>query len=303
MPNFLTSHALEIARGLAFCSLFGLLLALGLQTPFKALKSALVGAHLGAPVLGNFVLIPVLAAAIILHADLEQNDAQALIFLACAPFAPVVPLFVRMASGHLALATGITGLFPVFSALLTPCAVTLSFWLIRAAGHEMPSGLVILELLAASITGPLMLGIGFREWFPRLSDRIQKPMEWLSEAIGVLSLSYLSTLEAGHLAAFQLREAGPFVAFYEMSFVIGLALGQGPFKDRVVMGFGTANRNIGLAILLAAATTSHPDLLGNVLAQSLLMLTLGLIHVALVRLSLCSAQFCGWIGSDKPSSR
>ncbi len=261
--------------------------------------SALGRARLSAPVLGNFFLIPILAATVILKADLGHHAAQALIFLACAPFAPVVPLFVRMGRGHLALAIGLTALFPAFSALLTPCAVALSFWLIEGTGHPMPSAPLILKLLAASITLPLLLGIGFREWFPRFSIRIQKPMEWLSEAIGVLSLSYLASLEAGHLADFNPDKYWPFAVFYETSFVIGLALGQGPLQDRLVMGFGTANRNIGLAILLAAAMTDARDLLGEVLAQSLLMLALGLVHVALARTFSGSSRFHRYVVSDK----
>lgn len=298
MPNFLTSHALEIVRGLAFSSLFGLLLAIGLQTPLKDLASALRRVRLGALVLGNFFLLPLLAAALILQAELGQSAAQSLIFLSCAPFAPVVPLFVRMSKGHLALATGLTALFPMFSALLTPFAVSMSFWLLEDTHHETPSALLIFQLLAASITVPLLLGIAFREGFPHVSNRIQKPMEWFSEAIGVLSLTYLASLEAGYLNAFKLDESWPFVAFYEVSFLIGLALGQGPLENRLVMAFGTANRNIGLAILLAAAISDDPDLLGEVLAQSLVMLALGLIHVALARTTLSFGRFRCNVGSS-----
>jgi BASS family bile acid:Na+ symporter len=290
-----------MVRALAFASLFGLLLAIGLQTSFDALMAALRRVRLGALVLGNFLLIPVLATALIIYTGLEQSPSRALIFLACAPFAPVVPLFVRMAHGHQALATGLTALFPAFSAVLTPCAVTLSFWLLQDGGNATPSPLMILELLAASITLPLMLGIGVCERFPRLSHRIQKPMEWISEAIGVVSLIYLASLEAGHLAAFRIDDAWPYVLFYEASFAIGLTLGQGPFSDRLVMGFGTANRNIGLAILLAAALADDRSLLGELLSQSLLMLAVGLIHVALVRTFLIFGRFGRCIGSDKPA--
>ena len=302
MPNFLTSHALEMVRGLAFASLFGLLLAIGLQTSIKALRSALKRVRLGPVVLSNFFLIPILAATLILQAELDQNAARALMLLACAPFAPVVPLFVRMALGHQALATGLTALFPIFSALLTPCAVALGFWLTQDTGNETPSALESLALLSASITLPLALGMTLQEYFPRLSSRIQKPMEWLSEVIGILSLGYLATLETSHLAAFSLKEAGPYLLFYEAAFVLGLILGQGPLQDRLVIGFGTANRNIGLAILLAAALADDSDLLGEVLAQSLLMLAIGLIHVAIARAILSSDRFRRRPGGD-PSTR
>lgn len=303
MPNFLTSHALEIVRVLAFSSLFGLLLAIGLETSFKALLAALQRVPLLPLMLGNFLLIPIVATTLVIQMDLEQNAAMALVLLACAPFAPVVPLFVRMAHGHLALATGLTALFPAFSAMLTPCAVTLSFWFLHAQGHAIPSSSLILELLAASITLPLILGMILRERLPELSTQIQKPLEWLSEAIGVLSLSYLASLETGHLAAFRFDGTWPYVLFYEASFCIGLALGQGPWVHRVVMGFGTANRNIGLAILLAAAMADDPDLLGEVLTQSLLMLALGLLHVALIRIGSTCGRCRDGVGSDKTPRR
>jgi bile acid:Na+ symporter, BASS family len=301
VPHFLMSHALEIVQGLAFSSLFGLLLAIGLQTSFKALMEALRRVRLGALVLGNFFLIPVLATTLILYGGLSGNASRALIFLACAPFAPVVPLFVRMARGDLALATGLTALFPAFSALLTPCATALSFWLLQDQGNEPPSVLLILELLAASITLPLLLGIGFREFFPTRAKAIQKPMEGLSEAVGVLSLGYLASIESGHLAHFTLSGAWPYILFYEVTFMIGLALGEGAVHRRLVMAFGSANRNIGLAILLAATLVDDPEVLGEVFAQSLLLIALGLIHVAVARAILSSTQFRRWVGSDKPS--
>jgi BASS family bile acid:Na+ symporter len=276
------------------------LLAIGLQTSFKALMDALRRVRLGALVLGNFFLIPLVATTLIVHSELGQNAARALIFLACAPFAPVVPLFVRMARGDLALAAGLTALFPAFSSLLTPCATALSFWLIQDPGSQTPSALLIFELLAASITLPLLLGIGLREFFPGLSKDIQRPTEWVSEAVGVLSLGYLASLESGHLAQFTLSGAGPYILFYELTFIIGLALGGGPAQRRLVMAFGSANRNIGLAILLAAALADDAELLGEVLLQSLLMIAVGLIHVAFARAILSSNRFRPCIGSDKP---
>jgi len=291
---------LEIVQGLAFSSLFGLLLAIGLQTPFKALMAALKRVRIGALVLGNFLLIPILATALILHAELDQSAARAMIFLACAPFAPVVPLFVKMARGDLALATGLTALFPAFSALLTPGAAALSFWLLQDQSTETPSALLILELLIASITFPLLLGIGLREGMPRFSNTIQRPMEWLSEAIGVLSLGYLASLESGHLTHFTLTDAWPYLIFYEVTFMVGFALGEGPVHRRLVIAFGSANRNIGLAILLAAALIDDPEVLAEVFSQSLFLIALGLIHVAFARAILSSGRLRRGIGCTNP---
>ena len=40
--------------------------------------------------------------------------------LAAAPFAPVVPVFARIAGAGLALAAGLTALFPLLSVVFTP---------------------------------------------------------------------------------------------------------------------------------------------------------------------------------------
>ena len=125
-------------------------------------------------------------------------------------------------------------------------------------------------------------------------------MEWTSEAIGVLSLGYLASLESGHLPPFSFSEAWPYMLFYEVTFMTGLALSVGPANQRLVIAFGTANRNIGLAILLAAALVDDPEVLAAVFSQSLFLITLGLIHVALARTILSSGRFRPCIGSSNP---
>ena len=136
----------------------------------------------------------------------------------------------------------------------------------------------------SSITLPLALGIGLGEAWPRIAKQIHKPIEWISEAVGVLSLAFLSNLEASHLRLPDTWTLLPSVCFYEGSFLIGLYLMKSTGANRLVLAFGTGNRNIGLAILLAAIFDQGIDLLGDVLGQSLLMLGLGLIHVGIARL-------------------
>jgi bile acid:Na+ symporter, BASS family len=276
--------ALTIVRILAFSSLFGLLLAIGLETRFRAILNALRHARIEATLLANFLLVPLYAATLTTFFALHETPARAMMLLAAAPFAPVVPLFVRMAGGNLALATGLTGLFPILAALMTPAALGFGLWLLGDIADDRPSSLLILEVLMSSITLPLALGLGLGEAWPRIAKKIHKPIEWISEAVGVLSLVFLSTLEASHLRLPETWTLLPSVCFYEGCFLIGLYLMKTAAENRLVFAFGTGNRNIGLAILLAAIFDQGIDLLGDVLGQSLLMLGLGLIHVGIARL-------------------
>jgi len=53
-----------------------------------------------------------------------------MVLLAAAPFAPVVPVFARMARADLASAAALTGVFPLASALLTPLAAQVALRLL-----------------------------------------------------------------------------------------------------------------------------------------------------------------------------
>lgn len=283
MTDFLTNHAQNIVRFLAFGSLFGLLFAIGLESRFHELATALRRVQFSSLLLSNFILSPLLALTIITFFHMENSPSGAMIILAAAPFAPVVPLFVRMARGNLALASALTGIFPLFASILTPLSMSLGFWWIQDHAEGTPSPLLILGVLATSITLPLFLGFSLSSLAPKLSAAIQKPVEWVAEAIGVVSLGFLSYLEAGHIKGSTVITLCPTIIYFECTFLLGFWLGHGSTKERLAIAFGTANRNIGLAILLAASFAQNQTLLGDVLAQSLTLLTLGLLHVALFR--------------------
>lgn len=283
MHDFLTLNALNIVRVLAFSSLFGLLFAIGLETRFKSVVNATRNIRAEAAIIANFFLIPTFAAVLIRAFHLSEMPSRAMILLAAAPFAPVVPLYVRMAGGNLALATGLTGIFPILAALLTPASMGYGLWLIGDTGTDLPSTLSILEVLMISITLPLTLGMALREWWPGFALRSHKPIEWLSEAMGVVSLAFLTSLEASHLSFSDALAMLPSLCFYEGAFITGYFMIKAPIRSRLVMSFGTANRNIGLAVLLAASSDMGLDLLGDVLGQSILMLAVGLVHVAAIR--------------------
>ena len=126
---------IEITIQVLTCSaLVGLLGAVGLRLTYGEVKAALARCRFTAILLLNFALIPALAVVIVKAFALEGDVIIAMVLLAAAPFAPVVPVFARMARADLASAAALTAVFPLASALLTPLAAQVALRVSGKAG-------------------------------------------------------------------------------------------------------------------------------------------------------------------------
>ena len=204
--------------------------------------------------------------------------------LAAAPFAPVVPTFARMARGDLALASALTGLFPFLSAFATPvvCQLSLRPWLKTDSLHfDIVS---ILVLLISTITLPLIAGVGVKHYAPLLAHRILKPIEVISEGIGTIALIFVVAVDFQTILSTGWKAILAMVLASELSFLAGYILSGPSAAARLVVGLGTANRNIALALLVAIQSFSQDSIRAAVVANGLLLILLGLVHVGLWRL-------------------
>jgi BASS family bile acid:Na+ symporter len=79
----------------------------------------------------------------------------------------------------------------------------------------------------------------------------------------------------------------------ELSFLLGFLSGGPLPASRQVIAFGTANRNIALALLIAVDSFAGTEVVAAVVANGLLLIFLGLLHVAMYRLA-------GWRRACRP---
>jgi bile acid:Na+ symporter, BASS family len=274
-----------IIRALTMLSLGGLLLAVGLRLELAAVVRALRHSRLALVLPLNFVIVPALVYAIVRGFELPPEIAAGMLLLAAAPFAPVVPVFVKMARGDLALAAGLTAIFPIFSTFLTPLVCEASFAGLADTGAFGFHPLAILAVLFATVTLPLLIGMGLRRGVPNLALRILRPLEVLAEATGAISLAFVTFVEFGTIMSTGWKSLLAMALAGELSFLLGLALGGALPARRQVIAFGTANRNIALALLVAVDGFASTAVLGAVVANGLLLIFLGLLHVAIYRLT------------------
>jgi BASS family bile acid:Na+ symporter len=268
-------------RLLTMVSLGGLLFTVGLRLTWAQLAASLRNCRLGWVLPANFVLAPILTLALARCFQVPTDIAVGMLLLAAAPFAPVVPIFAKMAKADLALASALTALFPFFSAFLTPlvCKAGLKF-LIGNDSLQFSTWTVLL-VLASTITLPLSAGVIFQHWLPNVGRRLLKPLEIISEAAGAVSLAFVTVVEFPTIRGTGWKPLLAMAIASELLLVIGYAMsGPAPAARRVV-AFGTSNRNIALALLVALESFPGSPIVAAVVANGLLLIFLGLLHVAL----------------------
>lgn len=269
-----------IIRILTISALAGLLGAVGLRLTLGQVMASLRKCRFVPILLVSFIVVPALAVAAARMFGIGRETAIAMILLAAAPFAPVVPVFARMARADLALAAGLTAVFPVLSAFLTPIVCEIALKAVPDAGAIRFNLFGVLLTLVATITLPLAVGMIVNHQRPALGQRLLRPVEVVSEAVGALSLAFVTITEFGAIlqTGWQSLLAMGLVA--ELSLGLGYWLGGGAKGSRQVVALGTSNRNIALALLVAVQAFAGTPVMSGVVANGLLLILLGLVHVA-----------------------
>jgi BASS family bile acid:Na+ symporter len=274
-----------VIRCLTIASLAGLLLAVGLRLTFAEVANAVKRSRLAWVLLLNFVLVPALAAGVARVFGLPRDVTIGMLLLAAAPFAPVVPVFARMARADLALAAGLTAIFPFLSALLTPLVCAVSLKTVPGTEGLRFDFLSVLGVLTATITLPLAAGVAVNHWQSALAKRVLRPIEVFSEAVGAVSLAYVTAVEFRTVLATGWKPLLAMALVCELAMLAGHASGGPARGARRVMALGTSNRNIALAVLVAVNSFAGTPVVGAVVANGLLLIVLGLLHVAGWRLA------------------
>jgi BASS family bile acid:Na+ symporter len=238
---------------------------------------------LGLVVTANFVVVPILVLAATKLCGFGFDTTIGMILLAASPFAPVVPVFARMARADLALAAGLTALFPLLSVILTPFVCEMTLTQVAHAASVQFNVSKALFILLATIVVPLCLGLLVKHVSPPFARRILRPVEIFSEAAGAASLAFVTATQWQTILTVGWRPLLAMAIVSEICLLLGYALGGPERGARQVIGLGTSNRNIALALLMALQAFAGTPVVSAVVANGLLLILLGLLHVGFWR--------------------
>jgi len=217
--------------------------------------------------LGNFVLVPLLAFAIIRSIPLEQSLQIGLIVLGTAAGAPFLPKLVQGAKGDIAFGVALMTLLMVATIFYMPFVLPLLLPGVAVNPWDIAKSLIVLMLI------PLALGLLFKSHSPASAAQWQPVMNKISSlailillVVGIgINLSAIIDL-IGSLGLLAL------LIFIAGALGIGFLLGGRAGGIRSVMGLGTAQRNVSAAIPVSVQNFSDTNTVSFVLVAAILLL-------------------------------
>jgi BASS family bile acid:Na+ symporter len=217
--------------------------------------------------LGNFVLVPMLAYAITRVIPLEQSLQVGLAVLATAAGAPFLPKLAQGAKGNMAFSVGLMTLLMAVTVLYVPLVLPILLPGVEINPWDIAKSLIMSMLV------PLSIGLLIKAHSPDSAEAWAVVMNKISSlailvlmvvALGLNISNIINMIGSGGILALLLFIVG--------SLLIGSILGGSDPAIRSVMGLGTAQRNIAAAILITAQNFSEGNTLSLVLVASILLL-------------------------------
>lgn len=194
----------------------------------------------------NFVLVPLLAAGIARALSLDPAQSIAIILLGSAAGAPFLIKLIAVAAGDVALATSLLVLLVPLTVVFMPVIVPL-----LAPAAEVSAAAIALPL-AETLILPLAFGLAITDLAPRWAKVLQPIARALSTIALVALLVLTIVLNARNvLEIFASRAVVAVLLLLAGSFAIGYLIASPRPERRVVLGLGTAQRNIAAATVVA----------------------------------------------------
>ena len=217
--------------------------------------------------LANFVLMPVGAVVLARALRLVEPLAVGLLLLGVAAGAPFLPKLAQIAKGNLAFAVALMVLLTVITVAYLPLVLPLFLPGVSVNPAKIGVSLVLLMLL------PLAGALVVNAKLPAAAGRVKPVVDRLSTLGLVLVVLLLVVVNFSNVLS--LFGTGAILAgllFIALGYAVGWALG-GPGADtRLVLGLGTAQRNIAAALVVGGQSFSNPSVVVMVVVVAVVSL-------------------------------
>ena len=203
--------------------------------------------------LANFVLAPVVALSIGAVLTIDPGYELGLLLLGFAAGAPLLPKLAEAGRADVASATALMVLLMAASVVVMPLALPLFVKGAQVNPWQIAAPLVVLML------APLALGMAARRLVPRIGARLL-PVLTKTSNIGFVAVVLLicGTNLTALAAVLGSGAIGAAMLFVVLLFAGAWALGEPHPAGRRLLGYATAGRNVGAALVTAGASAAEP---------------------------------------------
>lgn len=212
----------------------------------------------------NLLAVPVVAFLLLRAIPVGPAYATGFLLLAVSPGAPFGPKFAEISDGDIAFASGLMAILCLLSVVTIPVSLVA-----LAPGDVVVDPVAIGRMVLRIQLLPLLAGLALSYRYASLGTRLYGPIQRLSDYSFVALIVLLLVVYRGEMLTLvgtgTLALSAVVVA---VSLALGYALG-GPVRERrEVLATTTTARNAAIALFIATAGFSNPDVLAVVLGFS-----------------------------------
>jgi BASS family bile acid:Na+ symporter len=226
-------------------------------------------------VVANFLLVPLLAVAILWLIRIETSLAIGLIVVSVAAGAPMLIRLTQMAREPVSFAASILVLLLVVTMIYMPIVIP------RLASGDPVSAMAIARPLLLTMLLPLCLAFVVRVLSPRTAETL---LPWAGKITNIALYLMVGAAVLGNLDAvlgvFGKGAILDALLLIAGAFAIGYLVGTFDKREKIVLGFGTAQRNFGAATVVAVQSFTDP----NVLVMTVVCSTVAMLLLPFARL-------------------
>ena len=201
----------------------------------------------------NFVLAPAVALAITAVLPLDAGYALGLLLLGFAAGSPLLPKLAETGRTDVASATAQMVLLMAASVVIMPLALPLFVKGLQVNPWRIAAPLVVLML------APLVLGMAGQRFAPVAGAKVLPAVTRTSNigfvAVVILICGTNLTALTGVLGS---GAIGAAIVFVVLLFAGAWALAEPKPAERRLLGYATAGRNVGAALVTAGASAAEP---------------------------------------------
>jgi BASS family bile acid:Na+ symporter len=232
-------------------TLIEMMMLIGLRVTFAEIAVTVRDWRLlGRAGVANYLLVPVVAIALLVSFDASPAVAAGFLILAVCPGAPFGPPFAGIARANVSMAVGLMVVLAASSAIVSP--VLLLVLLPWVSGGEAPRIDLIAMVGALLVTQllPLLVGLLVRHRFPRLADSLLSPFELVSKVLNLSVAGLILATQYPMLAEIRMRGFAGMLILLAASLAIGWLAGGAGSDNRKTMALTTALRNVGVGLVI-----------------------------------------------------
>lgn len=261
-------------------SLFLIMYGIGISLKVSDFKAVVQNPRaVGIGVLGQMVLLPLIAVALATALQLPPDIAVGLVIIALAPGGATSNMFTYLARGDVSLSISLTAVVSLVTPFTIPllAAWAMTYFMGNSTEFALPIGKTIVQLLVITVI-PVALGMFTLAKWPTAAKKIERVLKWFSIFFLMLIIALIVAKNAANMGDFFAKAGLATFVLNVIVLILGYQLARIAkltHKQSVTIGFEVGIQNGTLALVVAGTLIGNAGMMIPAVTYSLIMFVTG----------------------------